>query len=607
MMQAFRKVAGPMIVLLTVTLLAWMVLDLSGLTSTGGMFSRNAVGKVEGTPIDIRVFENAVQRTVTERQKQTPGRLGLDEQEQIRSGVFEEFVREVLLEKAMAQRGITTEDDEVVEAVRLAPPQEFQTSPEFQTEGRFDIQKYQRWLVSSAARPYVDQLAGQYRRQLMQGKLFRAVSADVFPSDAALWQRYRDEREQVTVGVAVGVPAAPPGDSTPGISDADAEQYFAAHRDEFTRKKTAYLSAIQVSRLPDASDSAAALERARRLRAEVVGGAPFAEVAQRESSDSGSAKRGGDLGEWTYGQMVKEFDAAAQVLPIGQVSEPVRSQFGYHIIQMESRTGQKRKGRHILVPIELAGAHRDAVDAKADSLDRLSIDGADAAAFDKAAKAVGAEVVRATPTPQGARVRLGLLEVPDAGTWAFTAEPGAISPVIETSYAYFVFRLDSLAGEGTPSFASVKAEARRAAWIAKEKARVRQAAAAAAEQAARGVPLKDAAAAAGLTYSAMGPFSRAQPPFREPALIGAAFGVGVGKATGVLDTKEAVYVLTGIARQPADSAAFVADLPRYRNDVSRSLRSERIQGYVQALRKAAKVEDNREELYRQTATARPTS
>jgi len=65
--------------------------------------------------------------------------------------------------------------------------------------------------------------------------------------------------------------------------------------------------------------------------------AKFAELAG-ESSDCPSASKGGDLGEFTHGQMVPEFDKAAFELPIGQVSEPIKTQFGYHLILVTSKT-----------------------------------------------------------------------------------------------------------------------------------------------------------------------------------------------------------------------------------------------------------------------------
>ncbi|MBY0404490.1 MAG: peptidyl-prolyl cis-trans isomerase [Cyanobacteria bacterium] len=72
-------------------------------------------------------------------------------------------------------------------------------------------------------------------------------------------------------------------------------------------------------------------EEALKCRQEILDGASFAEVAQRVSSCP-SGKKGGDLGYFTQGRMVAQFDKVAFELPVGEVSEPVQTQFGWHLI-----------------------------------------------------------------------------------------------------------------------------------------------------------------------------------------------------------------------------------------------------------------------------------
>ena len=78
-------------------------------------------------------------------------------------------------------------------------------------------------------------------------------------------------------------------------------------------------------------------EKAKELRATIVGGADFAEVAKENSTDPGSKEQGGLLGYFTKGQMVPEFDAAVFKMLKGQVSEPIKTNFGWHIIKLEDR------------------------------------------------------------------------------------------------------------------------------------------------------------------------------------------------------------------------------------------------------------------------------
>jgi foldase protein PrsA len=71
--------------------------------------------------------------------------------------------------------------------------------------------------------------------------------------------------------------------------------------------------------------------------ASLIAGADFAELAKQISKDTGSGAQGGDLGWFGKGQMVAEFETAAFSQPIGEIGEPVQSQFGYHIIQVLDR------------------------------------------------------------------------------------------------------------------------------------------------------------------------------------------------------------------------------------------------------------------------------
>ena len=79
-----------------------------------------------------------------------------------------------------------------------------------------------------------------------------------------------------------------------------------------------------------------ALARAKDLRAKLLAGADFATLAKAESDDTGSGAQGGDLGEFKKGMMVPPFEEAAFAAKVGEVTEPVRTPFGYHLIKVES-------------------------------------------------------------------------------------------------------------------------------------------------------------------------------------------------------------------------------------------------------------------------------
>jgi peptidyl-prolyl cis-trans isomerase D len=574
--------------------------DWSGLTTT------TTIGKINGKSIDARTYQSYVQQGIDNRQRDMPASLTLEERNQIEDQVWEQLIESQVLESEYARRRITVTADEIVQAMRNSPPAEFRDVPEFQTDSQFDLAKYQRWLTSSVGAQYLPALEAQYRDQLRRSKLLRVVAADIYLSDAALWEQYRDEHEKVKVGLTAIISRNAIADSSAKVTDAEVTSYYRSHQDEFKRPETAFLSFVALPRRTNVADTAAARERADSARAEILRGTPFADVARRESQDSASAVNGGELGEWTKGAMDPAFDSAAFAIPLRKVSTPVLSQFGYHLIEITSRKGDKAKGRHILIPIEVAGEHRDRLDAQADSLERLAAERDDPAALDTVARALSLPIGRSGPVQKGTRVQLGNVVVPDAGAWAFQGTPkGATSPVIETGIAYYVFRLDSLQPEGVPPLASIKPAVEHTVRMEKKKGLAKQLAERYLKRLEGGESAAAAAKAMNLPHREFGPFSRINPPLTDPTVVGTAFGLDVGQRSGVLDTPDGLYVLEVLERTKADSAAFAKGLNDYRAKMMNLARQDRIRGYMTALREAAKVVDNRSKLLQQQRAAPP--
>jgi peptidyl-prolyl cis-trans isomerase C len=130
------------------------------------------------------------------------------------------------------------------------------------------------------------------------------------------------------------------------LDDAEVRKYYDANRNDFERVKARHiLIRIPNSRVPvragqkELSDDEA-LAKAQELRKKILGGADFAQLAKAESDDVGSGANGGELGFFGHGQMVGPFDDMAFKLKVGDVSEPVKTPFGYHVIQVQAREGR---------------------------------------------------------------------------------------------------------------------------------------------------------------------------------------------------------------------------------------------------------------------------
>jgi len=126
-------------------------------------------------------------------------------------------------------------------------------------------------------------------------------------------------------------------------TDEQLHAYYDAHQKDFEEARARHIllrvpPAPAVVK-PDSKDPTDAdqLAKIKELRAKIVAGADFAEIAKTESADTSNAANGGDLGWFPHGRMAPAFDQAAFSLPVGEVSEPVKTQYGYHLIKVEER------------------------------------------------------------------------------------------------------------------------------------------------------------------------------------------------------------------------------------------------------------------------------
>jgi peptidyl-prolyl cis-trans isomerase D len=602
MIQAMRSSAKWIMGVLVVAFVGWMVFDVGmGISGGGSYRPGDAIARVDGERIDLQTFNDAV-RNAQERQRIQTGSAPQtrEGQEALEDAVLENLVQEILLRHEFERRGIRVSDEEIVAAAQNTPPPEVMSVPEFQTEGQFDLTKYQRFLASRSDPNFLMALEARYRDEIPRAKLFDQLIADVYLTDAMLWQAFRDQRDSATIRLLTLFPDAAVPDSDVVVTQRELERYYDEHREEFTRRAVAYLSYVSVTRVPNAADTAAARTRASELRREILGGADFAEVAQRESADSVSAAKGGDLGEVTRSTFVAEFERAALALRPGQVSEPVHSPFGFHVIKLESRSGDKFHARHILVPVELAGAHLDEVDARIDSLDGRAAEQADGAELDSVAAGLRLPVQVAPPVREGERVQTGTEMVPDAALWAFEAGAGETSPVIESDRASYVFRLDSLIPGGTAPLEQIRDAVHRLVLLQKKREAARQLA----EQLVRDITtgrttLEATATRYDAPLTTIGPFTRVTPPpslQEEPVVVGAAFGVPLNGVSQAIAGERAVYLVQPVARRLADSTAFVAQLPAQREQALQMARQVRVRLVMGSLRDQANVDDRRKAL-----------
>ena len=599
MLQQMRSSAKYIFIFLFFAfVVGFLLMDTSGLLGGPQLTPSTPVATVNGREILYQDWFSRAQQQIQTEQQRAGRALSQDEVRQIEDAVLEQLVLDILLQEEYERRAIAVSDDEIRQYARSVPPDWVQNDPSMQTEGQFDPAKYQRLLASPVARQQ-GLLAGleqYYRTEIPKQKLYQQVAAGLYVTDAELWRSYRDRFDSAQVSFVAFRPAADLK-ADPSISDSDLRRYFDAHKADFDRRSRAVVSVISIPRVVTAADSAAVRNRALALRAEIAAGTSFEDVARRESSDSASAVNGGDLGPGVRGRFVGPFEDAAFALPVGQVSQPVATSFGYHLIRVDSRKGDSLSVRHILLPFQPSDSSAVIIDRKADELARLAAGATEPAKFDSAARQLGLAIER-VPATEGEPAILDGRIIPSVSAWAFSGvRPGETSDLFDAEDGYHLARLDSLV-PGGENYEGVKDEIRMRLTYERALDSLVPRATQFAADASRST-LQAAAQARQLTVEETPAFTRSSfvPGLGQlTRAIGAAFGLPVGRISAPVRTQDGVYVLRTNTRTPADSAAFEGQKATQRQQQLAQMRQARVQQFLQDLRTASKFVDRRKEI-----------
>lgn len=214
---------------------------------------------------------------------------------------------------------------------------------------------------------------------------------------------------------------------------------------------------ILVRVAPDAApaDTLAAYQKIVALRQQVLGGADFSTLARQQSEDPSAKENGGSLGYFTAMQMVYPFETAAYKTPVGQVSQPVRTRFGYHLIKVNDRRAAmgEMKVAHLMVRVNAHAPAADSITArkkiselyarlrKGESWDKLVAQFSE----DAGSAANGGELPpfgtgRMIPSFEAAASRL--------------QKPGDIAPPVQTPYGWHIIKL--IEKQPVPTFAALE-------------------------------------------------------------------------------------------------------------------------------------------------------
>ena len=342
--------------------------------------------------------------------------------------------------------------------------------PEFEQEVKDDIVvRRLEALVASGATVSDDEAREAYRKQNIKIKFDYAVISSedlrkqINPTDADLQKFFKDNAaryakavpEQRQISYFAFTPGEIPG-GIPQVSPEEIQRYYTAHQSEYSAPEQARSRHILIKVAPgaDAKADAAAKAKADGLLKQIQGGANFAELAKANSDDPGSKDKGGELGFAKRGMMVPEFDNALFTQKISE-TKIVKSQFGYHIVQVEERQTAHSQPLSEVLPTIQATLIRQKQAAAEDNFARTLTSEAIKSGLEKTAAAHHLEV--ATTTLVGERgVISAFADSSQILGKAFESKQGDPPQYATTGEGYAIFQVTGIAPAHTPAFADWK-------------------------------------------------------------------------------------------------------------------------------------------------------
>ena len=333
----------------------------------GGQMGDSSMGSaaatVDGQPIPLKDFWQTYRRVLDNYS--AGGRNRLDPEMIKALGIgkmaLDSLITAKVLDYEARRMGLTVTPDELRRAI--------ETYPGFQDRGAFiGVERYRAVLAANSLT--VTEFENNVRNSLLGRKLQNVLADSVEVSDKEIRDEFIRQNQEAQVQFVVLKKDDFKKDVKP--TEAELRAYFDKNKDKYfikEQRKVRYLllsipelaPTIKVTendiqdawarqphdetvdashilfKLEDPSKDAEVRAKAEQVLKQIQAGGDFAELARKYSEDTGSAQQGGNLGPFTRGRMVREFENVAFSLKPGEVSGLVRTQFGYHIIKVLSR------------------------------------------------------------------------------------------------------------------------------------------------------------------------------------------------------------------------------------------------------------------------------
>ncbi len=594
--------------------------------------SSDTIAKVEGHEITAGEFRRTYQAQL-QAYRSAYG-ANLNDQLLKQLGIEQQILQQMVDERAAlaeAERlGITVSDEEVRQRIVAMPA--------FQENGGFiGEQRYQQLLRMQRPPMMPSEFETNVRRGLTVEKLRASLTDWLSVPDKELEEVYRRRNDKIKLAVVTFNADSFRGQAT--ASDADVASYFDGHKDDFKipekRKiryvlldieairakvvvppadiEKAYNSSIEQYTTPEqvrashillkteGKTDADVKAKAEAILKQAKAGADFAELAKKNSEDESNAKNGGDLDYFGRGRMVPEFDQAVFAMQPGQISDLVKTQYGYHIIKMvDKKNAATRSLAEVRQQLTDQLAYERAQAQAAVLAEKLEKQVSKPADLDKVAKAEGLTVQESGFFAREEPI-LGLGPAPEATNKAFDMKQGDVAGPLRGSRGFVFETLVAKQDPYVPKLDEVKDRVRDE--VIKQKARdlSTQKAAELAAKLKAAPDFEKAAKAAGFEAKTTELIARDAPIpdlGAAPAVEDAAFKLPVGAVSTAIATDNGTAVVKVLDKKEVTADEWSTAKDRFRDEQIAERRNRFFSAYMVKAKQKMKIDVNRESLQR---------
>ncbi|MEO0280846.1 MAG: peptidylprolyl isomerase [candidate division WOR-3 bacterium] len=349
MMSKLRKNMTIVFVIVILSFVLFIFLDWGmNLASSNNPERGNFIAKVNKTKITYNQLNDEFLK-LRKNYLANTNRTSLDQQteNQLLDQAFNQLVTRIIFDDVIKKYNYTFDQQEILDILYNVPPQEIKNDERFYKDGKFDYQLY-RQIIDDPNNAefkisYYNQIVENLPKVKIQSDLVSGIKIQNDEIGRLIkLNETKIQVEYVVVPTVIDVP--------PTVSDEEAKEYFERKKYIFQKDQQVVISYIEIPKTPSSEDVLNAKENIEGLRNDILNGnLTFEKAAQLYSDDYGSAVNGGSLGYFKKGQMVKEFEDAAFNLKVGEISKPVKTVYGWHLIKVDDVKKDSIKASHILV------------------------------------------------------------------------------------------------------------------------------------------------------------------------------------------------------------------------------------------------------------------